>query len=132
MERITGALWLRGFLELAGLLLGGIWGYRLDTGGMRFFFALGIPLVMAIAWGVFNVPDDPSRGGPSPVPIGGRLRLLLEAGVFGFSVFAAWSALGMWPALVFLALVLFNNFQLRRRLVWLWTKKKKRGLESEL
>jgi len=58
MERITGALWLRGFLELAGLLFGGIWGYRLDTGGMRFFFALGIPLVMAIAWGVFNVPDD--------------------------------------------------------------------------
>ncbi|MGC9472424.1 MAG: YrdB family protein [Bacteroidales bacterium] len=131
MERITGALWLRGFLELAGLVFGGIWGYRLDSGGIRFFFALGIPLIMAIVWAVFNVPDDPSRGGPTPVPVGGRLRLLLEAGLFGFAVFAAWSALGMWPALVFLALVVFSNYQLRHRLVWVWKKKRKRGFSTK-
>ena len=40
------------------------------------------PLAMAVVWGVFAVPDDPSRSGGAPIPIPGILRLVLELGLF--------------------------------------------------
>jgi len=48
------------------------------------------PLVAAMAWGVFTVPDDPSRPGSARVPVAGWMRLLLGLAVFGAG------ALGFW------------------------------------
>ena len=41
---------------------------------------------MAVLWGTFAVPDDPSRSGAAPIAVPGVLRLAIEAAVFGFGV----------------------------------------------
>ena len=122
MIKIPASLWFRFLLELTGLVFGGLWGYRLDNGPPRYFFTLGIPLIMAIVWGVFNVPDDPGRTGMAPVPVSGRLRILIETGVFSFAVFAAWGTAGKWAALAYIVLILLHVWLLRDRFRWLYRK----------
>jgi len=51
-------------------------------------WVIGLPLVAAVLWGTFAVPDDPSRSGQAPVPTSGILRLLLELSFFAFATFA--------------------------------------------
>ena len=77
----------RFFLEMAGLLIYGYWGWHASTGPLRVLLALGLPLVAAAIWATFNVRDDPSRSGKAPIPIPGVLRLLLEIGFFSLAVF---------------------------------------------
>jgi hypothetical protein len=83
---------LRFLLELAALAAlaaTAAWGWRYADGGLlRYVLAIGIPIGVAVAWGIFAVPDDPSRSGKAPVAVPGILRLLLEVAVF---VFAAWA-----------------------------------------
>jgi hypothetical protein len=43
---------------------------------------VGIPLAVAIVWGTFAVPDDPSRSGRAPIPVRGVVRLVLELAIF--------------------------------------------------
>mgnify|MGYP001828086701 CR=1 FL=1 len=47
-----------------------------------------IPLLAAVAWGTFNVPNDPSRSGKAPVPVPGWTRLLIELALFGSASWA--------------------------------------------
>jgi hypothetical protein len=79
---------VRFFLELAALFIMGWWSWRQRTDGWQVVFALTIPLVAATLWGVFAVPNDPSRSGSAPVPVPGILRLALELGFFAS---AAWA-----------------------------------------
>ncbi len=46
------------------------------------------PILLAAIWGIFNVPNDPSRSGKAPIPVSGIIRLLLEIGIF---IVATWS-----------------------------------------
>ena len=39
-----------------------------------------LALLMTL-WGVFAVPDDPSRSGSAPVPVSGFVRLVLELAI---------------------------------------------------
>lgn len=69
-------------------------GWHLADGFLALVLAVVLPTVAATVWGVFAVPDDPSRGGKAPVPVPGWLRLVLEllifgGGVAGFAFFAA-------------------------------------------
>ena len=50
--------------------------------------AIGIPLVLAMTWGIFAVPDDPSRSGTAPIAVPGILRLIIELGIFSIGVWA--------------------------------------------
>jgi hypothetical protein len=79
---------IRFILELAALAALGTWGYNLHDSWLRFLLAILIPLFAALAWGIFNVPDDPSRSGKAPVIVPGVIRLLLELSVFFFAVWA--------------------------------------------
>jgi hypothetical protein len=79
---------LRFVLELAALGSMGLWGFRTGEGAVRYLLGLGLPLVAACIWGVFAVPDDPSRSGRAPVPVPGVLRLVLE---LAFFVLGAWA-----------------------------------------
>ena len=74
---------LRFILEIAGLVALGWWGWNQADGILRFVLALGIPVLAAVLWGTFAVPDDPSRSGGARVPVPGIVRLLLELAFFG-------------------------------------------------
>ena len=78
---------LRFILELVALYTMGYWGWTQHEGGMRFLLALGLPLLAAVLWGTFAVPNDPSRSGKAPIPVKGIIRLLLELAFFAL---AAW------------------------------------------
>jgi len=79
---------LRFILEIAGLVALGWWGWNQSEGILRFVLAFGIPILAAVLWGTFAVPDDPSRSGKAPVQVPGIVRLLLE---LAFFVSATWS-----------------------------------------
>lgn len=79
-------LGFRLILELAALVSIGLGAVTLTEGLLRWGLAIGLPLVAAVIWGVFNVPGDRSRSGEAPVPVPGVVRLLIELAVFGAGV----------------------------------------------
>jgi hypothetical protein len=66
----------------------GLLGWQYGAGVYRYVFAIGIPLLAAIFWGIFAVRDDPSRSGNTIVQVPGLVRLFLE---LTFFVLASWS-----------------------------------------
>lgn len=83
---------VRFLLEISALLAIGFWGWKQSDGVLRFVLAFGLPVIAAILWGAFAVPDDPSRSGRAPVPVPGVLRLLLELGIFTFATWALYDS----------------------------------------
>lgn len=81
-------LTIRFLLELAALTSVGLWGWRQSDGWMKFVLAFGIPIILAAIWGIFAVPNDPSRSGSAPIVISGIVRLIIELAFFAF---ATWS-----------------------------------------
>lgn len=79
---------IRFLLELTALAATGIWGWKQSESWFRFVLALGIPLAVAVMWGMFNVPNDPSRSGAAPIVVPGVLRLTIELAIFAFAVWA--------------------------------------------
>ena len=79
---------IRFLLELSALLAIGFWAWRQGDGWVRFALAIVLPLIVAILWGTFAVPDDPSRSGAAPIAISGTLRLMFELAVFASAVWA--------------------------------------------
>ena len=76
----------RFLLELVALFALGWWGWSQGEGPLRYLLVLGIPVLAAVLWGTFAVPDDPSRSGRAPVPVPGVVRLLLELSFFAVAV----------------------------------------------
>lgn len=83
---------LRFLLELAALYSIGYWGWTQHEDGMRFTLAIGLPLLAAVLWGTFAVPDDPSRSGKAPVPVPGIIRLTLEIAFFAVATWLLFEA----------------------------------------
>jgi len=79
---------IRFLLEIAALLAVGVWGWQLSDSWLKFVLAPGIPIILAVIWGTFAVPDDPSRSGAAPVAVPGILRLVIELAIF---IFATWA-----------------------------------------
>jgi len=80
-------LTLRFLLEISALIAMGYWGWTQHQGLPRWLWTIGLPLLTAVLWGTFAVPDDPSRSGQAPVPTPGILRLLLELLFFAFAAY---------------------------------------------
>ena len=110
---------LRLLLEIAALAAVGFYGWKLADGSLRFLTAIGLPLVLAVLWGTFAVPDDPSRSGSAPVPVPGFLRLALEVAIFGFATWALyWTRAVSW-SLVLGGLVVLHYVLSYDRIAWL-------------
>jgi len=107
---------LRFFLELAALLILGIWGWRAGEGWMRFFLALGIPSVAAVLWAIFRVPNDPGR---APIPVPGILRLALELTYFGFATWALYDMGATTLSWIFGFMVILQYVTSFERIRWL-------------
>jgi hypothetical protein len=73
---------LRFGLEVASLIAWGVYARRFAEGALGYVPAVGVPLLLALLWGVFAVKGDPSRSGKAPVAVPGWARLALEMLVF--------------------------------------------------
>ena len=110
-------LTLRFFLELAALLGLGTAGWSLSSEVWRWVAAPVVPLVAAILWGTFAVPNDPSRSGRAPIPVPGAARLVLElailfGGAIGFYV-AGYKTVAIVVALLIVVSYAFSLDRLR-------------------
>ena len=100
---------LRFILELCALVAISYWGFKTGSGWLvKTALGVGIPLLVAFAWGTFRVPNDP---GKAPVPVPGPVRLLLELAVFGLAV-AGLAAAGRTSLAWALGLVVLINYAL--------------------
>lgn len=104
MSMTTVGLGLHFLLELCGLFAIAYAGFRIgDALPMRLLLGVALPIVAALVWGVFRVPNDP---GAAIVAVPGPLRLLIEWAVFGAAIgmlFAAGQPL--WSAVLLAAVV---------------------------
>jgi hypothetical protein len=108
-------LYFRFFLELAAFVAAGAWAYGQAEGLLGGTLALVIPLVMALVWGIFSAPNDPSRAGKPPVAVPGWLRLLIEVFFFGFAIWCVFAlGLQMWGWLLAAAVLLLYGLTIQR------------------
>lgn len=112
-------LGFRFLLEIAAYLAMGYWGWTQHEGIWRYLWTVGLPLGWAILWGVFAVPEDPSRSGKAPVPVPGWIRLVLEFAYFATAVWALFAADQNQLGLVFGVLVLIHYALSYDRILWL-------------
>lgn len=110
---------LRFVLEIAVLLSIGIWGWNKSEGWLKFILAMGLPLVMATLWGVFAVPEDPSRSGQTVVATAGWIRLILELGFFTLGTMAIHDLGHCKLSYLFASLVILHYLLSYDRLIWL-------------
>jgi hypothetical protein len=115
-------LTLRFLLELAALIAVGRWGFQQTSSWPRYALMIGLPLALAILWGVFAVPNDPSRSGNAPVPIPGGLRLLLELLVFAAGSCALYACGARVAAFTFAVVVLAHYGLSYDRVGWLLSR----------
>ena len=118
-------LTLRFLLEISALVSVSIWGWTKSDGWLRFVLAIGIPIILAFVWGVFTVPNDPSRSGKAPIVTPGVIRFIIELGIFAF---ATWSLYDIGLKKLSLALgimVSLHYIASYDRIIWLLSQKYK-------
>ncbi len=74
---------LRFALEVGALAGLAAAAWKLGSGPAQWIGVVLVPVVAAVAWGVFNVLHDPSRSGAAPVEVSGWIRLALELTILG-------------------------------------------------
>lgn len=112
-------LLLRFVLEIATLAIAGTWGWKQSDGWMRFVLAIGIPIILAVIWATFAVPDDPSRSGTAPIVTSGLVRLMLELAFFAIATWALYDMeLSKW-SLAFGLVVILHYLVSYNRILWL-------------
>ncbi len=103
-------------LELCGLAALIYWGFQTGDGLMKIVLGVLLPLLAAVAWGTFRVPNDP---GKAPVAVRGPVRLFLEAAFFGLAV-AALSSAGQPTLAVLLGIAVILDYAIMyERVIWL-------------
>lgn len=112
-------LMLRFLLELCVLAVAGYWGWTISHASTRYLLVWLVPLLLAIVWGTFAVPDDPSRSGRAPIPVPGVVRLALELANFAFAVWALYALDRPVLGLVLGVLVVAHYILSYDRVTWL-------------
>lgn len=113
---------LRFLLELTALFIAGLWGWNQNDSWMRYILVLSIPLTLAVIWGVFAVPNDPSRSGNAPIPTPGFIRLIIEMLIFGFAVWSLYDLELIKLALGLGILVVLHYIISYDRIIWIISK----------
>lgn len=97
----------------------GMWGWAQGEGASRIFYSLATPILAAALWGLFAVPDDPSRSGKAPMPVPGWTRIILELVLFSVAVLALYTLRYPVIAFVFALAVVGHYVWSFGRMVWL-------------
>lgn len=112
-------LGLRFILELAALFALGYWGSQQGSGIVSVLLAVGLPVIAAAVWGIFAVPNDPSRSGKAPVVVSGLVRLLIEGALFLLAILALLNLGQSTLAVVFAIVVILHYAASYDRIAWL-------------
>ncbi len=116
-------LGVRFVIEIAALIIFGYWGWMTGEGWTSYLLAAGAPILAALAWGTFAVPDDPSRSGKTPVPVPGLVRLILELVIFGLACWALFAS-GLNTLGWFFCVVVIVHYAVSYdRILWMGTQK---------
>jgi len=111
---------LRFLLELAALATLGIWGWQYGDGSwLSYTLAVGLPIVAAAVWGVFNVPNDPSRSGRATVVVPGIVRLTIELLLFALATWALYDLGYTRPCWILGMVVIIHYVASYGRILWL-------------
>ena len=106
-------------LEMSGLVTLGVWGWARGDGVLKYVLALVVPLIAAAIWGIFAVPDDPSRSGDAPVIVPGLVRLVLELAFFTSVVWALFAMRSSMLGCLFGVIVVLHYMVSYERVSWL-------------
>lgn len=110
---------VRFILEMSALVSCGIWGWHQSDGWMQYLLAIGIPIILALIWGTFAVPDDPSRSGKAPIVIPGILRLAIELIIFAIASLSLYDMGFINLSLILGSLVIIHYMISYDRIKWL-------------
>jgi hypothetical protein len=110
---------VRFLLELSAMGAMGYWGWTQHEGLARWLWAIGLPIVAAVLWGTFAVPNDPSRSGQAPIPTPGTIRLLLELSFFAFGTIALIVSQRVSAGAVLAAVTILHYVISYDRILWL-------------
>ena len=110
---------LRFILELWALVVFGYWGLNQSLGLLNYALMLILPIIAAVVWGTFTVPNDPSRSGGAPVPVPGAIRLLIEFLILGTAFWIMYTMSLVLLGLVFGFLVIIHYILAHKRIRWL-------------
>ena len=110
---------LRFILEIWALVAYGYWGLNQNFGLFSYVLMIVLPIIVAVLWGTFAVPDDPSRSGGAPVPVPGAARLVLELLILGVAAYAMFVERLSYISLVYITLVIIHYILARDRITWL-------------
>jgi hypothetical protein len=108
---------------MSALISVGLWGWHQSDEWFQFLLAIGIPVILSIIWGVFAVPNDPSRSGRAPVITPGIIRLILELGFFAFATWALYDMKLKQMSLIFGVIVALHYIVSYDRIIWLVSQK---------
>jgi hypothetical protein len=106
-------------LELVALGSVGAFGWSRFEGPVRWGAAIALVVAFMVVWGLFNVPDDPSRSGRAPVGVPGWVRLGLEIALFSAATFALARVFPPAWAAVFGGVVVLHYALSWDRIAWL-------------
>ena len=112
-------LMLRFILEISALISAGLWGWNYSEDLLRYILVVTIPAMLVIVWGVFNVPNDPSRSGNAPVVVSGIVRLGIECTIFAIAIWSLYSTGNTKLALIFAATVFAHYVFSYKRIFWM-------------
>ena len=104
-------------LEIAALVSIGYWGWTRHSGLSRGLTAIGLPILVAILWAIFRVPDE---SGSALIAIPALLRLGLEIGSFGLAAICLYTA-GKQDAAILLDVIVIAQYVFSGRFVFLLT-----------
>ena len=111
---------LRFILEMTALFSLGYWGWIKNEGYLKYILVIGLPILFMVIWGVFAVPDDPSRSGKTVVVTAGWLRLLIELALFGTAFWTFKDAGLIKISWAFLGLAVIHYALSYDRMIWLF------------
>jgi uncharacterized membrane protein YdbT with pleckstrin-like domain len=110
---------LRLILEIVALGGFGLLAWTSTTGRWRVLAVIIVICSVMALWGIFAVPDDPSRSGNAPIPFSGLIRLSLECAIFfGGALSFHWSGFSL-AGVGLLLLVVVHYALSGARLLWL-------------
>ena len=113
---------LRFILEMVALFATAFWGWRKYENVLGILLAILLPIIIAVVWGVFAVPNDPSRSGKTVVATPGWIRLIIEFAIFSFGVWAFFDIGYFAVAYIFLSLIIVHYLFSISRIKWLLTR----------